>query len=157
MIKQRPPLKRSRFNNIYVIFRIYTNRNIYIENTIRNINMAKPSRTFDIDIVDEGGSFTTFFKRITGEHSGYDFQGVSALRHLLSNEKAKVLHLVKIKKPNSIYQLAKMLKRDFKSVNDDVKLLEKFGLIDLISERTGKRERLKPVLVADSIHINFRF
>jgi len=119
--------------------------------------MAKATKTMDIDIVDESGTFTTFFKRITGDHSDYDFEGLAALRHLLSNEKARILNLIKIKKPISIYQLAKMLKRDFKSVNDDIKLLEKFGFIDLIAQKTGNRERLKPILVVDSVHINIRF
>ena len=36
------------------------------------------------------------------------------------------------------------------------KLLEKFGFIELISERTGGRERHKPVLVVDSININLK-
>lgn len=116
--------------------------------------MAKQTRIMDINIVEEAGAFTTFFRRMTGEHSGYDFDGLSALRHLLSNEKARILHFIKTKKPNSIYQLSKMLKRDFKSVNEDIKLLEKFGFIDLIAQKTGKRERLKPILVADSIRIN---
>jgi len=119
--------------------------------------MAKITKTMDIDIVDKSGTFTTFFKRITGEHSDYDFEGLSALRHLLSNEKARILNLIKIKKPNSIYQLAKMLKRDFKSVNEDIKLLEKFGFIDLIAQKTGKRERLKPIVIIDSIRINLSF
>lgn len=118
--------------------------------------MAKQTKVMDIDIVEESGAFTTFFKRMTGDHSDYDFEGLSALRHLLSNEKARILHLIKLKKPNSIYQLAKMLKRDFKSVNDDIKLLEKFGFIDLIAQKTGKRERLKPIVIVDAVHINLK-
>jgi len=116
--------------------------------------MAKGTKTRDIDIVDESGTFTTFFKRMTGEHVDYDFEGLHTLRQLLSNEKAKILHTIKTKKPSSIYKLAKILNRDFKSVNEDIKMLEKFGFIDLLAEKTGKRERLKPVLVIDSIHIN---
>lgn len=116
--------------------------------------MAKGTKTRDINIVDEEGTFTTFFKKITGEQDNYDFEGIHALRQLLSNEKAKMLHIIKTKRPTSIYNLAKLLKRDFKSVNEDIKLLERFGFIDLISEKTGKRERLRPVLVIDSIHIN---
>ena len=114
------------------------------------------TKTREINIVDESGTFKTFFKRITGEHTDYDFEGLSALRRLLSNEKARILHVVKAKHPSSIYGLAKILKRDFKSVNEDVKLLERFGFVDFIAEKTGKRERLKPVIVVDSIHINFK-
>jgi predicted transcriptional regulator len=118
--------------------------------------MAKQEKTRDIDITDEGGAFSTFFKKMTGEQTGYDFEGIAALRKLLSNEKAKILHTLKMKKPSSIYALAKILKRDFKSVSDDIKLLEQFGFIDLIAEKTGKRERLRPVLVVSSVHINIR-
>ena len=118
--------------------------------------MTKGTKTRDINIVDEEGTFTTFFKRITGEHAGYDLEGIHALRQLLSNEKAKILYTIKTKSPSSIYSLAKLLERDFKSVNEDIKLLEKFGFIDLISEQTGKRERLRPILVVDSIHINIK-
>lgn len=118
--------------------------------------MAKITKTRDITIVDEKGTFSTFFKKMTGENESYDFEGIHLLRQLLSNEKAKILYTLKTKKPTSIYNLAKILKRNFKSVNDDIKLLEKFGFIDLISEQTGKRERLKPVLVVDSIQINIQ-
>jgi len=118
--------------------------------------MAKGTKTREINIVEEGGAFKTFFKKITGEHSDYDFEGIVALRKLLSNEKARILHTIKAKKPSSIYDLAKILKRDFKSVKDDINLLERFGFIDLIAEKTGKRERLRPILIVDSVHINVK-
>ena len=116
--------------------------------------MATKTKTRDITIVDNGGAFSLFFKKFTGEEREYDFEGISALRKLLSNEKARILHVIKNKKPDSIYKLAKILKRDLKSVNNDVKLLERFGFIDMISEKTGKRERLRPVIVVDSVRIN---
>lgn len=118
--------------------------------------MAKTTKIRDIDIIEEEGTFTTFFKKMTGEHTDYDFEGLHTLRNLLTNEKARILHTIKTKKPSSIYELAKIINRDFKSVNDDIKMLEKFGFIDLIAEKTGKRERLKPVIVVDSIHINLK-
>ena len=116
--------------------------------------MAFKTKTRDITIVDKEGAFSLFFKKFTGEEKNYDFEGISALRKLLSNEKARLLHVIKNKKPNSIYNLAKILKRDLKSVNNDIKLLERFGFIDMISEKTGKRERLRPIVVVDSIRIN---
>ena len=114
--------------------------------------MAEKTKTREITITDESGMFTTFFKKFKGEKD-YDFEGISLLRKILSNEKARILNVVKNRKPKSIYELAKMLKRDFKSVSDDVKLLEKFGFLDMVSEKTGKRERLKPVIVVDALNI----
>jgi len=55
-----------------------------------------------------------------------------------------------------VYDLAKKLGRGFKSVNDDIKLLERFGLIDLIEEKTKNRRRYKPEIVVDSIMIHLK-
>ena len=116
--------------------------------------MAPKTKTREITIVDKRGAFETIFKKFSGEKKDYDFEGLATLRKLLSNEKARLLHVIKTKNPPSLYQLAKILKRDFKSVINDIKLLERFGFIDMISERTGKRERLRPIVVVDSIKIN---
>jgi predicted transcriptional regulator len=118
--------------------------------------MADKSKSFNVDIVDKAGTFNAFFKRITGDEEDYDFDGLAALRKLLSNEKARILYTIKHKNPNSIYKLSKLLKRDFKSVAEDIKLLGRFGIIEMIAEKTGKRERLKPVLVVSSIDIHFK-
>ena len=118
--------------------------------------MAQKTKTLDINIVEEGNNFNTFFKKLTGESKDYDFEGLSALRRILSNEKAKILYVIKSKKPGSIYQLAKLLGRDFKSVSDDIKLLERFGFIDMTSEKTGKRERLRPSVIIDSSNIHIK-
>ncbi|MEK6926828.1 MAG: hypothetical protein AABX11_00195 [Nanoarchaeota archaeon] len=118
--------------------------------------MAKKSKTREINIVDKGGTFASFFKRMSGDSEDFDYEGISALRKILSNEKARLLHTIKTKSPNSIYQLARLLGRDFKSVSLDIKLLERFGFIEMISEHTGKRERLKPILVLENLTINIK-
>jgi len=117
--------------------------------------MAEKSKVREITIVDEGGVFDVVVRKFSGEKD-YDFEGLAMLRRLLSNEKARLIHTIKKKKPNSIYSLAKMLGRDFKSVSDDIKLLEKFGFIDMVLEKSGKRERLRPVVVIDSMHIHLK-
>lgn len=122
--------------------------------------MATKSKTREITIVEKKGSFDAILKRFTKEaeeNTEYDFEGISALRKLLSNEKARLINTIKTKNPSSIYNLSKILKRDFKSVAQDIKLLERFGLIDLIAEKTGKRERLKPILTVDSLYISLKF
>tara|TARA_B100000315_G_C14293058_1_gene458305 strand:- start:62 stop:421 length:360 start_codon:yes stop_codon:yes gene_type:complete len=118
--------------------------------------MAKKIKNIEVTIVDKGGSFNTFFKKFTGDSANYDLEGLSTIRKLLSNERAKILHSIKVKKPGSIYQLAKFLGRDFKSVSEDVKLLERFDLIEMVSEKTGNRERLKPIITTDTINISLK-
>ena len=120
------------------------------------------TKTREITIIESKGAFSPkgalylFKKQPSLKKEDYDFEGISALRKLLSNEKARILHTIKTRSPNSIYELAKMLKRDFKSVIQDIKLLQRFGFIDMIREKTGNRKRLKPIIVIDSLYINLK-
>ncbi|MBU0907414.1 MAG: HTH domain-containing protein [Nanoarchaeota archaeon] len=117
--------------------------------------MAGKSKVREITIIDEGGTFNALLSRFTGEKE-YDFEGLKTVRRILSNEKARVINTIKNKKPKSIYELAKILGRDFKSVKEDIKLLEKFGFIDIVAEKSGKRERMRPILIVDSMYIHIK-
>ena len=116
--------------------------------------MAK-TKIREITLVESKGAFSLFTKSDISKEN-YDFSGVSALRQVLSNEKARILNVIKTQKPQSIYELAKKLGRNFKSVNDDIKLLERFGFIDLIKEKTKNRIRLRPEIVVDTITIHLK-
>jgi len=113
------------------------------------------SKTREITITQSKGAFSILKKGLFSRKD-FDFEGLSALRRLLSNEKARLLHVLKTQKPGSIYLLAKKLGRNFKTVNDDIRLLERFGFIRLIEEKTKKRIRHRPELVAETIVINLR-
>jgi len=118
--------------------------------------MAQKTKTREINITNESGTFATFFKKFTGETKEFDFEGISAFRRLLSNERARLLYVLKAKKPSSMYELSKLLGRDFKSVNEDIKLLERFGFIEMTEEKTGNRKRLKPSLVIDELTVKIK-
>jgi predicted transcriptional regulator len=114
--------------------------------------MAEKSKTREITITDDKGTFNAILRRFSGGED-YDFESLAVLRKILSNEKARLMHTIKIKSPKSIYELAKVLGRDFRSVSEDIKLLQKFGFIEMIAEKSGNRDRLRPILVIDSVHI----
>lgn len=118
----------------------------------------------------------------TRENKEAEFS-IKQLKQLLSDEKARILYALlknernegkkneakghekrnekdeKSKKHRndkellSIYALAKELGRDFKSVRKDLKLLEKFGFVNLI-EDNQKRKRLIPVLALHKLQID---
>jgi predicted transcriptional regulator len=117
--------------------------------------MAK-SKIREITIKESKGVFS-ILKSSGFSKESYDFSGILALRQLLSNEKARILDTIKSEKPISIYDLAKRLKRGFKSVNDDVKLLERFGFIELVEEKTKDRIRYRPVIIVEKVTINLEF
>ena len=108
----------------------------------------------EITIKENKGAFSIFKK--SSSEKGYDFSGIFDLRQLLSNEKARILHTIKTQNPQSIYELAKKLGRGFKTVNDDVKLLERFGFVELLEEKTKNRIRHRPVILVDTITINVK-
>jgi len=114
--------------------------------------MAQKKRTktryLDVNVNEE-----SFVSKLTGGKKPFNFSDVALIRKLLSNEKARILYILKHKKAKSIYHLAKLLERDFKSVREDLKLLERFGFIEFHTTKTGKREALIPVLVVDSMEI----
>lgn len=117
--------------------------------------MAQKTKTREITIVDKSGTFQTFFRRLTGEKE-YDFEGIAALRRLLSNERARLISVIKTRRPSSLYALAKLLQRDFKAVSSDIELLKRFGFVEMIAEKTGRRSRLRPLVVVDTVTIHIR-
>lgn len=109
--------------------------------------------TREIIIKESKGTLSLFKKT---DEKNFDFSGISALRQLLRNEKIRILSVIKTEKPSSLYDLAKKLKRNFKSVYQDVKLLERFGFIDLVEEKTKNRTRLKPRVLTDTVTIHIK-
>jgi predicted transcriptional regulator len=110
-------------------------------------------RKTKIRYVEINANKENFVSKIIGGSKSHDFSDVKILRNLLSNEKSRILFFLKHKNPNSIYSLAKSLGRDFKAVREDLYALERFGFIEFVSEKKGKRESLKPVLSIDSLQI----
>ncbi len=111
------------------------------------------SRTKIREVILRESSGTFGFLKGKGD---YDFDGLSSLRQLLSKEKAKVLDTVKYQEPSSIYALSKILKRPFKAVFDDVKLLERFGFLEFLKEKVNGRTRQRPVIVVDEVIIKLK-
>lgn len=112
--------------------------------------MADKVKTRYLDINVKEGNFVS---KLIGGKQTHNFSDVKLLRNLLSNEKARILYALRKQKPSSIYNLAKILGRDFKSVRQDIKVLERFGFIEFHSTKTGKRQSLKPVLTTDKLQI----
>ncbi len=75
------------------------------------------------------------------EREGVYFTSMQAARNLLTPNRLALLRTIRTKRPGSIYELAKMLRRDLKNVQGDLKLLERYGLVRMSQEhRRGKRQ-----------------
>ena len=112
-------------------------------------------KTREVYLKESKGNFSLFGSKGEADEE-YDFDGISSLKKILSKEKARILDVIKYKKPRSIYELAKILKRPFRAVFDDIKLLERFGFIDMILEKDKGRVRHRPEIVVDQITIHIK-
>lgn len=106
------------------------------------------TRYFELN-TNEFGFIPKFF----GAKKEFDFSDLETLRKLLSNEKSRILYTLKNEKITSIYSLSKKIKRDFKSVYEDLKFLEKLGFIEFHSGKVENKEKLIPVLLTNRIEL----
>lgn len=85
-------------------------------------------------------------------HVGISFESIDGLRNVLTSRRLELLSIVKHKKPKSVYELSKLLKRDLKSVNTDLKVLKDNDFIELQKIDEG-RHRLIPKVNFENIKI----
>ncbi len=71
---------------------------------------------------------------------------------ILTNERIRLLQIVREKKPESISELARLLNRSQSNVSNDVKYLEGIGLLEL-EEKKGSVLYKKPVVNYDAVRI----
>lgn len=80
------------------------------------------------------------------------FENMSQLRGFLTPNRIKMMSIIKKKKPSSVYELAKELKRDRRHVTEDLTLLRNLGFVELKKEK-NVRDMVKPIVNFDRIEI----
>ena len=85
------------------------------------------------------------------KHEGISFESLETMRKVLTEERLRILKSIKKYHPGSIYELAKILKRDTKNVSDDVHYLAELGLIEIEKGKSNGREKTTPVVNYDKI------
>ena len=120
------------------------------------------AKTLTIQIKSAGEALEGFrdaFKAVeagrrTSRREGVYFTSIEAARNLLTPHRLALLRAVRSGRPGSIYELAKMVSRDLKNVQDDLRLLETYGLIRMADgTRSGKRRVRVPQAVFDQIEL----
>jgi len=119
--------------------------------------MAK-TLTIQIKSADEAlGGFRDTFKAVEAgrrltRREGVYFTSIEAARNLLTPNRLALLRAIRMKRPGSIYELAKITGRDLKNVQDDLRLLERYGLVRIGHGRSsGKRKVRIPHAVYNEI------
>jgi predicted transcriptional regulator len=73
------------------------------------------------------------------------------MARVMSVGRVELIEAIQKHAPNSIYELARLLERDFANVHRDVKTLSEIGLPALEEAKSGNRERLRPMMLFDKI------
>src|SRR3989338_4100194 len=83
---------------------------------------------------------------------GIGFESVEGFRKVMTDKRMGLLKAIKERSPDSVYELAGIVNRDLKSVNDDLKILKGLGLISLRKSQE-KRVRVKPSVEFDRLDV----
>lgn len=88
--------------------------------------------------------FSEAWKKISSgkkvrKEEGIYFDSIDTMRAVLTNNRLLILKTIRERKPGSVYELAKMLSRDLKNVNQDLKMLSEVGLVTLEKTEADKK------------------
>lgn len=79
------------------------------------------------------------------------FTSIEAARNFLTRERLALMRTIRTRHPGSLYELAKMVNRDFKNVQEDIRILERHGLVRIAKQPRGKRRVKVPQVPFEEI------
>jgi predicted transcriptional regulator len=79
------------------------------------------------------------------------FTSIDAARNFITRERLLLMHTIRTRHPGSLYELAKMVSRDFKNVQEDIRILERHGLVRIARASRGKRKVKVPQVLFEEI------
>ncbi|MGA2468920.1 MAG: ArsR family transcriptional regulator [Thermodesulfobacteriota bacterium] len=116
---------------------------------VKNIRMAIKSENELFDEVKEVWGKLEGGEKVK-KHEAIYFESLDAMRRVLTEERLRILKVIRKEHPASIYELAKILKRDLKNTFNDVQFLVQAGLVDL-KKTKDVREKTTPLVNYDKI------
>ena len=73
------------------------------------------------------------------------FQSLDQLRKFLTTKRLELLRVIRHKKPQSIYELAKLVERTPENVNTDLKFLERLGFVEITKVKEIRKKSIPEV------------
>ncbi|MFA5975480.1 MAG: hypothetical protein WC859_04865 [Elusimicrobiota bacterium] len=91
--------------------------------------------------------------RIPKKRRGVYFVTLEAMRRVLTPKRLALLRVIRESHPNSIYELAGLVKRDIKNIQHDISLLARVGLVSL-NKKAAPRETVVPSVGYDNLQLH---
>lgn len=121
---------------------------------VKNITVEiKPLK----DVLEDAAKVMESIKKgKSGGKKGLSFGSVKSFREFFTPKRIELLKVIKHKQPKSVYELAKLTKREIKSVVVDLDILVKYGLLDTkkipVKGKTGYK--IKPIFDYDKLTVD---
>ncbi len=115
--------------------------------------------TFSVRPLGEvANDFVKTFEAVTAgrrlpkqSRSEVGFTSIEAVRNFLTRERLALMRTIRMRHPRSLYELAKMVNRDFKNVQEDSGILQRHGLVRISKRPRGKRKVKVPQVLFEEI------
>ena len=107
---------------------------LYIEDTEQFKKRIKE----ELKAIDKG-------KAKTLREDSTSFQSLDQLRKFLTTKRLELLRVIRHKKPQSIYELAKLVERTPENVNTDLKFLERLGFVEVTKVKEIRKKSIPEV------------
>jgi predicted transcriptional regulator len=120
---------------------------------VKNVTVeVKPLK----DVLKDAAKVMTKLKngKAVKPKNGLSFGSVEDFRSFFTPKRMELLRVIRHKNPGSIYELAKIADRDFKAVVTDIKILEKYGLIDTKKVNVKGGYKVKPIFNYDRLSVD---
>lgn len=82
---------------------------------------------------------------------GEYFESLEAVRSFLTDKRLELWRVIRDQEPESLTALARLVKRDYKDVHEDVAILVEVGLVEYKKPKGAKTRAVKPVSVVDQL------
>jgi len=107
---------------------------LYIEDT----EQFKKKIKEELKAIDKGRAKTL-------REDSTSFQSLDQLRKFLTPKRLELLRVIRHKKPQSIYELAKLVERTPENVNTDLKFLERLGFVEITKVKEIRKRSIPEV------------
>jgi predicted transcriptional regulator len=114
-------------------------------------------------VILKKGNLETFFKEVSRDIKRKKIndkcqpviyvEDINAFKKILTEERIKVMRIIREKKPLSVYSLAKILKRDRSTLTTDLSILQNAGLVEM-KEENGVRHMTRPIVDYDRLDVS---
>jgi predicted transcriptional regulator len=118
---------------------------------VRNIKIGIKGLKTALDEAKETMEHISAGKAVQKVHDT-NFTSYEAMRKVLTPRRLELLHIIKEKNPHSVYELARLVGRDLRNVNDDLAILTNIGLVELRGTKKG-RKQVAPWVTVDKIQV----